>query len=384
MSDPRASGDATISVVIPAYNQAPYIAQSVQSVLGQTRGDFELVVVDDGSTDRTPDILAGFRDSRLRVVRQANAGLSAARNAGLRESRAPLVTFLDADDYFLPDKLEVLAAWLDDHPDAGLVVGRARYVDTAGATLRDQETIRARPALPDLLMENPICVSSVLLRRSWLDRAGWFDETLRACEDWDLWLRLLAAGCRMAWLDRPVVAYRFHPGQMTRQSDRMRTALLATLDKFFRAPGLPGDLARQAPAAYASAFVHAAAFAYLSDEADKGARDLAEALARDPALKEDAYRRLTASLVGWSRDPRSAKPAEFLQRIISSPPPGHPGLVRELRRAQADVVLASLFESSREARRARRRDLLRVIALKPAWALNRGVLRMIADAWLPA
>jgi hypothetical protein len=170
---------------------------------------------------------------------------------------------------------------------------------------------------------------------------------------------------------------------MTRQSDRMRTALLATLDKFFGQPGLPEEMKSHATAAYASAFLHAAAFAYLSDETDVAARDLAEALSLDPALRDNRYQRLVALLVGWSRDPRSARPAEFLQRVIDHPPAGHPGLGGPLRRAQADVVLASLFESSREARRSRRADLLRVIALKPAWALNRGVLRMIADAWLP-
>ena len=97
-----------VSVIIPAYNQSIYINESVRSVLGQSYQDFELIVVDDGSTDETPQILAKIQDPRIRIVRQSNSGLSAARNTGLRESSAPLVTFLDSDDFFLPEKLSIL------------------------------------------------------------------------------------------------------------------------------------------------------------------------------------------------------------------------------------------------------------------------------------
>jgi glycosyltransferase involved in cell wall biosynthesis len=385
MLKPDALGNTpTISVVIPAYNQAMYVRQAIQSVLDQTNPDFELVVVDDGSTDETPEIIARIQDPRIRVIRQRNAGLSAARNTGLRESSAPLITFLDSDDYFLPDKLEVLSRHLDNHPEVGLVVGRAKYVDQTGNTIAEQTRTPPGLVLPALLMANPICVSGILLRRTWLESVGVFDETLRACEDWDLWLRLIAAGCQMAWLENPVVAYRLHSGQMTRQSERMRKALHLTLDKFFNQPGLPEHLKVFKKTAYASALVHAAAFAYLSNEFDRGQLDLAEAVSLDPTLRDKRYKRLVDLLVDWSHDPRLNEPADFLRRIIRNPPPKQPGLVLQLRRAMADVLLGSLFKSSRETWRRRRWDLLRVILYKPDWLLNRGVLRMIADAWLPS
>ncbi len=113
-----------VSVIIPAYNQARYVRKAIQSVFEQTFPNFELIVVDDGSTDETPQILASIIDPRMRVIRQPNAGLSAARNTGVRESTAPLVTLLDSDDFFLPDKLSVQKEYLDTHPEIGMVSGK--------------------------------------------------------------------------------------------------------------------------------------------------------------------------------------------------------------------------------------------------------------------
>jgi glycosyltransferase involved in cell wall biosynthesis len=371
-----------ISVIIPAFNQAVFISEAIHSVLEQTYPYFELIVVDDGSTDETPQVLAQIQDPRMRVVRQPNAGLSAARNTGLRESAAPLVTFLDADDYFLPDKLEVLSNYLNEHPEIGLVVGRVRYINQYGNLIYESSKTSTKLVLPELLFENPICVSGILLRRKWLERIGIFDESLRACEDWDLWIRLAYAGCRFAWVENIVIAYRYHQGQMTRESERMRKAMLSMLDKFFSQTRSDENIQAYKDRVYASAMVTAAAYAYHSDEIYRGKLDLAEAVRLNPTLKAKRYKRLVELLAGWSNDPRSTKPEEFLQRIISNPPPGMPGLRQQLCQVLADVLLASLFRGTKETWRVRRMDLLRVIRYRPGWLLNRGVLRMLAYAWL--
>ena len=373
---------AKIAVIIPAYNQAQYLTKAIQSVLEQTLPDFELIVVDDGSTDETRQLLDGIRDNRLRVIHQSNAGLPSARNTGLQKSSASLVTFLDSDDYFLPDKLEILSMYLEEHPEIGLVAGKAKYIDHAGNAMVRPESPPVPLSMHALLLENPICVSGIMLRREWLKRVGAFDETLRACEDWDLWLRLLAAGCPMAWVDHPVVAYRIHPGQMTGQAQRMQKAIFTVLDKFFAEQRLPDEIVARKNDAYASAMVHSAAFAYLSGEYEVGSSNLAEAIRLSPAFKDNHYKKLLGLLVGWSYDPRSSDPAAFLQQIIANPPSGHVGLGIQLRRALADVILGSLFKSSMETWRARRLDLLRAVLYKPRWLFNRGVLRMLADAWL--
>ncbi len=373
----------TVSVIIPAYNQAVYVSEAIQSVLGQTYPDFELIVVDDGSTDETPQILASIQDPRIRIVRQPNKGLSAARNTGLRESSAPLVTFLDSDDFFLPDKLAVLSAFLKDHPEIGMVSGGTQFINPKGQPLSQDIKSPGNLDLQKLLVSNPFCVSAIMMRRLWFDRVGIFDETLRACEDWDLWQRMAYAGCRFAWVEHLVVAYRYHEGQMTREADRMRNAIFTVINKFFSQPGLPENLNAYKNTVYASALVHAAAYAYNANEPQKGQRDLAEAIHLDPTLTDKHYERLVNLLVGWSYDPRSTKPASFLQQIITYPPLGQPGLRRQLRRAMADVLLEPLFSSTRKNRRTRRWDLLKVILYKPNWLLNRGVLRILADAWLP-
>jgi glycosyltransferase involved in cell wall biosynthesis len=370
-----------VSVIVPTYNQALYITEALQSVLDQTFPDFELIVVDDGSTDETPEILAGYHDPRIRVVRQPNAGLSAARNTGLRESSAPLITLLDSDDYFFPDKLAVLSAYLDNHPEIGLVSGGTQIVDQKGRPLRQVIKTPRNVDLFGLLSGNPFTPSAVMFRREWCERVGAFDETLRACEDWDLWLRMAYKGCAFAWVEWLVAAYRYHQGQMTRESERMRKAMLLMLDKFFSQPDLPEDIKVYKNKSYASVMIKAAAYAYHNNEFSNGRLDLSEAIQLDPTLKDHHYKRLMDILVGWSCDPRSAEPQEFMQRIMSNPPHGQPGLRRQLKRAVADVFLGFLFSSSQDVWRAHRWDLLRVVIYKPDWLLNRGVIRMIASSW---
>lgn len=374
---------AKIAVIVPAYNLGGYVARAVESVLAQSFGDFELVVVDDGSKDETPQVLAGIRDPRMRVVRQENAGLPAARNTGIRESTAPLVAFLDADDFYLPGMLEILGGFLAGHPEIGMVAGAVRYVDETGRWIGAAQARRTPLRLPELLFENPICVSGIVLRRSWLDRVGLFDESLRACEDYDLWLRLLAAGCRMAWVDHHVVAYRVRSGQMTSEAARMRKAIFAVLDKFFERPELPEQLAVLKDKVYARGFLHAAAFAYLSNETENGWRDLAQAMRMDPDLKAGDCKKLIGVLVAWANDPRARGAAAFLERIIETLPRDRRDLRVGLRRAAADILMAPLFGGSREMWRARRADLFRAVRYKPEWLLNRGVLRMVAETCLP-
>ena len=310
-----------VSIITPAYNQAAYLLQAVQSVLEQTCQDFELIIVDDGSTDATPQVLAGIHDPRVKVIHQPNAGLSAARNTGLRASSAPYVTFLDADDLFMPDKLELMSGYLDGHAGIGLVGGGTQIVDQTGRPLRESVQSPGKMELYELLLGNPFTVTSVMVRKEWIERVGPFDETLRACEDWDMWLRLAYAGCRFAWVEHLVGAYRYHLNQMTRQSERMRTAFLKVLEKFYREPDLPPGVVAYKDKAYASVLMTTAAYAYHASEHNQGRDDLLEALRLDPTLRDNGYQRLIKRMVGWSDDPRSSEPVVFLQRIIESVPP---------------------------------------------------------------
>jgi glycosyltransferase involved in cell wall biosynthesis len=191
------------------------------SVFGQSLADFEVIVVDDGSTDNTHEVLAGIKDPRLRVLRNDWTGLPAAgRNTGIRAAQAALLTFLDSDDLWLPEKLAEQKRYMDLHPQTQWCATHHGFLDhTTGVT---------EPCpLPDipppgtgrfarLLGVNFVASPTVMVRRELLDRAGFFDEAwaLRFVEDWELWLRLEAASPG-DFLPKPLALYRRHPANAT-------------------------------------------------------------------------------------------------------------------------------------------------------------------------
>ncbi len=241
-----------VSVIIPAYNQGQFVGQAIQSVLDQTFADFEAVVVDDGSTDDTATVIQAFRDPRVRYVFQENRGLSAARNTGIRYASGDYLSYLDSDDLFLAKKLELLVSALQAAPEIGLIAGQAVPIDEDGQRAGRVFDIALPEELEQLVLGNPLHVGSVLVRRSWQSRAGLFDETLRSYEDWDMWLRMALAGCRMTSVAEPVSLYRFHGEQMTRQQSQMTEATFAVLDKVYSSHDLPESWRELKDAAYAA------------------------------------------------------------------------------------------------------------------------------------
>ena len=183
-----------VSAVIPTFDRAEMAAGAIRSVLSQEGADLELVVVDDGSTDDTPSVLAGFDDSRLRTVRTANRGVSAARNLGVSLARGRYVAFLDSDDTWLPGKLARQVAFMADTGHAAsqtqeIWMRGGRRVNPRQAHLkRDGDFFQAALRL---CLVSP---SSVMIKRDYLLRLGGFDEGLAACEVYDLWLRMLLSG----------------------------------------------------------------------------------------------------------------------------------------------------------------------------------------------
>jgi glycosyltransferase involved in cell wall biosynthesis len=206
------------------HDGAPWITQAVASVLAQSAGDLELIVIDDGSADATPDLLAAVRDARLRVERQPRAGLTRSLNRALGLARAPLVARLDADDWALPERLERQRAFLDAHAAVGLLGTAAREVDTTGRLLAtvtppgDDAALRRA-----LIRRNPFVHSSIVARRALVERAGGYDERLPVAQDYDLWMRLSRLTL-LANLAEPLVVRRLLPGavSMQRDGDRLR------------------------------------------------------------------------------------------------------------------------------------------------------------------
>ncbi|MEW6285732.1 MAG: glycosyltransferase [Chloroflexota bacterium] len=220
-----------VSVIIPNYNHARFLGGAIRSVLEQTYRPVEIIVVDDGSTDNSAEVAAAFGD-QIRYIYQTNAGLSAARNTGLRAAQGELIGVLDADDMYEPNFLETLVAALQADPEADGVYCGYRFVDEANNPLPQIEN---RPVPPGelytaLLDGNFFVPESVFLRRRVYDDVGFFDESLRACEDWDVWLRA-AKKYRLIHSPHILTRHRVLAGSMSTDPLRMLTARLAVLKK---------------------------------------------------------------------------------------------------------------------------------------------------------
>ena len=230
----------TFSVVMPAYNAAATIATAVESVLEQTRDDFELIVVDDGSTDATAAAIERYlEDGRVRLIRQANAGQAHARNAALGVASGRYVSLLDSDDVWLPRYLEVMGETLARHPAAAVAYTDAWvYHQEVGRIARRSalQPVHPRVAPTDpgaflraLLHLGNFVFVGVTMRAEALAAVGPFRPGVEGSEDYELWLRLAAHGHRFVRCPETLVIYRRRPGQMTAQVESMRRSAAEVL-----------------------------------------------------------------------------------------------------------------------------------------------------------
>ncbi|MGE5452600.1 MAG: glycosyltransferase family 2 protein [Acidobacteriota bacterium] len=207
-----------ISVVIPLYNKGEFIARAVDSVLAQSMGDWELIVVDDGSGDNGPAVVEGYRDARVRLVRQANAGVSAARNRGVQEARSQHVAFLDADDHWAPDHLASLMQAAQQLPDCVAWASAYWVVPESGqprAIALPPQQIGRMVVMPDYFSqirshEHPIHSSAVMVRREVMLQLGGFPLGVTAGEDIIMWARLACAG-PLGYVGKPSAYYMAPP-----------------------------------------------------------------------------------------------------------------------------------------------------------------------------
>lgn len=224
-----------MSVVIAAYDAIATIGHALESVSAQSRRPRETLVVDDGSTDGTATLVAE-RFPDVRLLRQANAGPSLARNRGIAEAAGHWIAFLDADDVWHPDKLAVQLDAAERHPDAVLVA--CDWVSSASDLVTVQsiahETVLSSR---DLLVLNRFQTSTVLLRGDVARSTGGFDPSVDGTEDWDLWLRSSAYGA-VVKVDRPLVRYEDLPGSYSKDGRRVYTSMLLLLDRHLASMGL--------------------------------------------------------------------------------------------------------------------------------------------------
>ena len=229
----------TVSVIIPTYNRAHLIERAIKSVLNQTYQDFELIIIDDGSTDNTNEVLKKYieSDNRIQYIRhKINKGGSAARNTGIKNSVGKYIAFLDSDDEWLPEKLmEQLNVFKDESYEIGAVYSGFQYIDIKGNHKGRQHIPKSEGYIyDDLLTKNCVgSASTILIKKECLDQVELFDETLPSCQDWDMWIKI-AKYYKFAFVKAPLVKYYIHYNQISNNFKAVVRGEKRVIDKYFR------------------------------------------------------------------------------------------------------------------------------------------------------
>lgn len=373
-----------VSVIIPTYNSAKHLSQALNSVWSQTYQDYEIIVVDDGSTDGTQDILSDYGD-RIRCLFQPNAGSSVARNAGAAVAAGRYIAFLDADDRLAPNKLALQVPVLESHADLALVASGLNLVDTEGLTLRTERPWLHLPRidLERLTFVGLVGVHGTLLRRSWFDRVGGFDARLRYCQDMDLWWRVFAAGGSMAWLTAVVGDYRIHEknkSQSVLEHHKWRVDLL-------RQHAASGRLTPTAmgriPEVIAQLKIAAAGRLYDLDDSAAAAALLVEASRLDPRLLDQDGMGMLDAMVCWQDDPWIRNRGSVLDTCLAALPSELVWLAMQAPRFEARYWRRQFYLAVAERQGSLlRRAWVAMASRDPSWLANRGSWALLARSIL--
>lgn len=282
----------TVSVIIPTYNRAQFLGETIQSVLDQTYTDYEIIIVDDGSTDNTRDVIAQFDTPKLRYIYQENQGVSAARNNGIQQARGEYIAFLDSDDVFLPQRLEKCINYLQQHPSVGLVHTGYIHIDEKNNPIGEVQIPPVsghsyRLMLVEMYMLIPV------IRHDVLKNSGGFDTNLRLGEDPDLWTRI-ARQYEFGVIPECLSKIRIHANNTPQPLDQLINSLIYIADKHFSQYNFDPALRRRA---YANRYFPVGL----------------KALATTPSNIKFAYRML---FKGWSHSPLDKRGLLLAARLL--------------------------------------------------------------------
>jgi glycosyltransferase involved in cell wall biosynthesis len=336
-----------VSIIIPTFNRAAHISKAIESAIAQTYIDHEIIVIDDGSIDHTCQVVETFTDPRVRYFYQENRGLSAARNAGVQHALGEYIAFLDDDDFFLPEKLALQVPELDNQAeDVALIASGYLVVDSYGNVISEMRPWEWHPTL-DLrtwLQSCPVIVNSVLIRKRWYELAGCSDETLGSTEDWDLWIRMSAAGARMDWLKEIVCAYEIHKANKSYNSSLNKFSAFQMYDKLFTSQSAPEDFLVP-DLLYARVNVTCAASNYNSGYIEDAKNEIEAAIMRYPEFLSDNADQLFNLLVSWAGNPFVSDPITYLDIVFSNLPSSIDHLSCQKSKAFAQIYMKTFFHA---------------------------------------
>lgn len=225
---------AIISVIMPVYNGEQYIEAAIQSVLAQSYSGFEFIIIDDGSIDNTATLVKKYlSDKRIRYYYQSNAGISEARNKGLELSLCEYVAFIDCDDVWMPQKLELQLEALINAPDIALIYNNVTYIDEEDRIIGHQKYSVQENFYKEMLLQNYVDNGSVpLIKKECFDKVGYFNPNISG-EDWDMWIRI-AKEYKLLGINEYLVKYRIYPKSMSKNYKKMIEGLIWILDREFK------------------------------------------------------------------------------------------------------------------------------------------------------
>ncbi len=386
-----------VSVVISAYNSAKYIRATVESVLAQTFKDYELIVVDDGSTDETGQILHEY-EGRLSYIYQENKKYSGARNTGIRAASGEYIAFLDSDDLWRPEKLEHQVAVMDRHPHVTLAYCQAVYIDPQGNPTQFQgQGVKGASGsaplifdpLPELFFGTMVTTSTAMVRRSTLQEVGPFDDAHIHGEDWELWVRLASKG-PFAYLPEPLAQYRiygWHKILAVEILEEWVTDQFRSLDRVTAV--WPGDIHERdhlRALGAATIYTRAALSSFQVGRGAQGQAYLAQALSANPELShKDNLVQLAvdrAKLIEIETGSNEQATA-FIHTFFSNLPQPVAHYSGAYKETLGWLYIGGAFEQrQRGDKTAVKRLLAQGIAQSPACLKNRGVLSIALEAWL--
>jgi glycosyltransferase involved in cell wall biosynthesis len=382
------------------YNAGRYVGEAIGSIVEQTFPDFEFIIVDDASTDSTSEVLHSSGDERIVLVENdENIGLTRSLNRGLQLARGEYIFRLDADDVSLPQRLQRQVAFLDEHPEVGLVGCAAEYIDHGGDTLGVQRV--HRDPIKDLLTQhNWFNHSATAFRRKCLNRVGLYREVFRYAQDHDLWLRI-AEKYDVACMEEPLVKVRFSANSIAAKQKAYQRAYSdlaiesacrrrATGRDPLDGRGIDGgfdleEWLKLTPKSLALGCLRTACLHYLLGDIARAKDSVIEAIAHAPRLlqeREEVLKQVVGFGFGYATDLDSRYGAiRFVERVFSNLPPVASDLGRLKSRAMSEIYMASAFENFGTGNWSGvRRDVPRAIIHNPSWFRSRGAWSIFVRA----
>lgn len=323
-----------VSVIMPTYNSAKFIGAAIESVINQTYSNFELIIIDDGSTDNTKEIIESYNDSRIFYFYQDNMDKAIARNNGIKKASGKFICFLDSDDYYFPNKLTDQLTFLKNRPGIDLVVGNYIRVDETDVLIRKNELNPNKfIGLKPFLFGNPFPIHSSLIRSEYVKKIGGFDEKLKGGEDWDFHFRLALKGCKMEMIDTIVCAYRFQKNAVTKTNELYCKRMVEIVNNFFLNSSLQSNMKRNEAEAKARVHYRLAARCLVADQIELGFQYLLKALKYDSNRDSCSFSKINYALIFWINHLQIKQRIKQLNNIYENLPPE----IREMNRSKKYV-----------------------------------------------